>query len=422
MRPFASIILVLGLGCATARPAIAPTGGDNHVLLVNHGGFAETSLGVESFASGPFTVALWMAVQHPRGPWAWALGEGDRGTFVVGKTEGAPRVHANVGGVALESPDLLEAGRFAHVALVGTAGELLLYVDGREVARKPRLAPRTPPEGPLRLGHRRDAYAIESFIGALDELWVFSTALDPADLAALAHGTAPTARPLAHLDFELDDPALELRGEARRAPADLSAPAPSLRPNHTTALSIPFDGEWLVIQGFEGPGTHEGYAAFALDLQPAAESGALFSGDGKRNQDWFCFDRAILAPADGVVVRIDDHVVDAPPGPITSSAANRVILEHAPGEWSELVHLRHGSIVVAVGQRVARGQPIARCGNAGAGAPHLHYALLGSIEPILTRPFRFSGAEVRAEGAAGRTPLEVPPIARDRVRARPAVH
>ncbi len=419
MRTLA-LLALCSLACATTRPALPPTRVDNHVLLVNHGAFAETSLAVESFASGPFTVALWMAVQHPRGPWMWALGEGDSGTFVVGKVEGAPRVHASVGGVTLESGDVLEAGRFAHVALVGTARELLLYVDGKEAARKARAAPRHPAQGPLRLGHRRDAYAIESFIGALDDLWVWPVALDAAALAALASGAAPTARPLVHLDFERDDPSLDLRGDARRAPARLAEPAPRLPPNHETQLSIPFDGEWLVIQGFEGPGTHQGYAAFALDLQPATESGGLYAGEGKRNEDWFCFDRSLLAPADGVVIRVDDNVVDAPPGPITSSAANRVILEHRPGEWSELVHLRHGSIVVHVGQRVTRGQPIARCGNAGAGAPHLHYALLGSIDPILTRPFSFTSAEVRAEGRE-RGPLATPPVAGDRVRARPAL-
>ncbi len=411
-----ALLPLLSLACATARPPMSPARADNHVLLVNHGGFVETSLAVESFARGPFTVALWMAVQHPRGPWAWALGEGDAGTFVIGKAEAAPRVHASVGGVALESGDVLEAGRFTHVALVGTARELLLYVDGKEVARKPRATPRNPAEGPLRLGHRRDAYAIESFIGALDDLWVLSDALEAAAVAAIAQGGAPAEKPLVHLDFERDDPSLDLRGDARRAPARLGELAPRLAPNHETQLSIPFDGEWLVIQGFEGPGTHQGYAAFALDLQPATESGGLYTGDGKRNEDWFCFDRALLAPADGVVVRVDEGVVDAPPGPITSSAANRVILEHRPGEWSELVHVRKGSIVVQVGQRVTRGQPIARCGNAGAGAPHLHYALLGSIDPILSRPFSFSAAELRAEGHA-RAPLSAPPIAGDRVRA-----
>jgi murein DD-endopeptidase MepM/ murein hydrolase activator NlpD len=95
------------------------------------------------------------------------------------------------------------------------------------------------------------------------------------------------------------------------------------------------------------------------------------------------------------VVRVDREVPDAPPGPNPSAAANRVIVEHGPGAYSELVHLTGSSIAVAVGDRVERGQPLGRCGNSGAGTPHLHFALLGSIAPIMTRPWRFQGYEVR---------------------------
>jgi murein DD-endopeptidase MepM/ murein hydrolase activator NlpD len=74
---------------------------------------------------------------------------------------------------------------------------------------------------------------------------------------------------------------------------------------------------------------------------------------------------------------------------------NFIIIEHAPGEYTELRHLMKGSVRVAVGARVTRGQEIARCGNSGnARTPHLHIGFLGSIDPIATRPMRFSRYQV----------------------------
>ena len=41
-----------------------------------------------------------------------------------------------------------------------------------------------------------------------------------------------------------------------------------------------------------------------------------------------------------------------------------------------------------------RGDVIGRCGNSGnAGMPHLHIGFLSSIDPIITRPMRFSDYE-----------------------------
>jgi murein DD-endopeptidase MepM/ murein hydrolase activator NlpD len=50
---------------------------------------------------------------------------------------------------------------------------------------------------------------------------------------------------------------------------------------------------------------------------------------------------------------------------------------------------------VKLGDRVRRGQPVGRCGNSGnAKTPHLHVGLLGSVDPIATRPMAFSRYEV----------------------------
>ena len=84
---------------------------------------------------------------------------------------------------------------------------------------------------------------------------------------------------------------------------------------------------------------------------------------------------------------------------------NYVIIEHAPHEYSELRHLRKGSVRVAAGQRVQRGDVVGACGNSGnAGTPHLHIGFLSSIDPIATRPVDFDYEILEADmwhGPAG---------------------
>ena len=55
---------------------------------------------------------------------------------------------------------------------------------------------------------------------------------------------------------------------------------------------------------------------------------------------------------------------------------NHVIIDHGNGEFSFLCHLRNGSVKVKPGDKVTKGQEIARCGNSGnTSEPHLHYHL-----------------------------------------------
>ncbi|HSS37399.1 MAG TPA: hypothetical protein VLT58_01400, partial [Polyangia bacterium] len=41
-----------------------------------------------------------------------------------------------------------------------------------------------------------------------------------------------------------------------------------------TVLTLPFDGVWGVLQGFDGE-THRGYAAYAIDFAPPQDVGAF---------------------------------------------------------------------------------------------------------------------------------------------------
>lgn len=169
-------------------------------------------------------------------------------------------------------------------------------------------------------------------------------------------------------------------------------------PPQKTRLSLPFEGAWGVIQGMDSEGTHTGYAAYALDFVPAEAPTSEAAFRKRRKLDEHaCYGRPILAPADGRVLWARDGGREL--GPFRESrrheAGNFVIIEHAPDEFTEFRHLKKGSLAVKAGDLVHRGQVIAACGNSGnAVTPHLHFAFLGSVDPIATRPMLLSDYEV----------------------------
>ena len=182
----------------------------------------------------------------------------------------------------------------------------------------------------------------------------------------------------------------------------LATPAAAADP--AVELTLPFEGMWGVVQGFDSGGTHHGYAAFALDFAPPQDVAQFARLRHPRLQDFACFGRPVLAPADGRVVRVVASFPDLPPYSKAALAlgkgkgsGNFVIIQHAPHLFSELVHLQAGSVRVTVGDSVRRGDPVGACGNSGnARTPHLHLGLLTSIAPITTGRAKLSRYQVRA--------------------------
>ncbi len=158
-----------------------------------------------------------------------------------------------------------------------------------------------------------------------------------------------------------------------------SKPAPK---KHVTELSLPFKGKWLVVWGGDTKelNHHHGIPAqnFAFDIVGVDDKGETHSGDASKNEDYFCFGREILAPADGVVIEAIDGVRDNTPGSMNSYClvGNCIVIEHRTNEFSMLAHFQRGSLVVKAGDHVQRGQLLGKCGNSGnSSEPHLHYQL-----------------------------------------------
>jgi len=159
-------------------------------------------------------------------------------------------------------------------------------------------------------------------------------------------------------------------------------------------LYAPFYGAWRVYQGFNGPHTHQPPWQHALDFI-ITEGGRSFRNSGNRLQDYQCFDLPVLSPCHGTVMRCYDELPDNPPGEVDAGNnwGNFLLIRLDGGLYVLLAHLRRGSLMVAEGERLTPGRPLARCGNTGRSPqPHLHMqvqasAVLGSP----THPFHLVG-------------------------------
>ncbi len=169
-------------------------------------------------------------------------------------------------------------------------------------------------------------------------------------------------------------------------PKPEAAPSPHLDYRTKAHLRLPFDGAWYVFWG--GRTIEQNYHAavrgqrFAYDLVKRVD-GSSHRGDGKSLEDYYCWNQPILAPADATVLEAVDGLPDQAIGTRNTDAiaGNHVMLDLGQGEYALLAHLRHGSVAVKAGQRVARGELLGRCGNSGnTSEPHLHFHLQDAPE------------------------------------------
>jgi murein DD-endopeptidase MepM/ murein hydrolase activator NlpD len=162
-------------------------------------------------------------------------------------------------------------------------------------------------------------------------------------------------------------------------------------------ISLPFTGRWLARNS---PARRDWRTLLATEPP----------------ERFFSFGRPILAPADGIIVDAHDGETDhvgrrsqltLVPYVLGQRARLRqgvgaiagnhlVIALRDSGTFAALVHLRAGSLRVAIGDEVRTGQPIAECGNSGNSTqPHVHMQVMESRDlsvaqgvPMAFRRFR----------------------------------
>jgi urea transporter len=141
-------------------------------------------------------------------------------------------------------------------------------------------------------------------------------------------------------------------------------------------LALPFMGEWMVSQGYDGDLTHKGDWAKALDFVILDNEMKTYRFPGNLPEHFYCYNKPVLAPADGTVVEIIDFIEDNEIGGNNTQQnwGNTIVIKHAEGLYTKLSHLKKHSFKVAKGAFVKKGEIIAHVGNSGRSPePHLHF-------------------------------------------------
>ncbi len=106
------------------------------------------------------------------------------------------------------------------------------------------------------------------------------------------------------------------------------------------------------------------------------EEDKVYDNDGNKTEDFYCFDKPVIVPADGIVETLKNNVEDNEIGEvdIKNNWGNSVVIKHADKLYSQVSHLKKDSIKVESGQTVKQGELIGYCGNSGRSPePHLHF-------------------------------------------------
>lgn len=181
-------------------------------------------------------------------------------------------------------------------------------------------------------------------------------------------------------------------------------------------LQLPFLGEWVVSQGYDGSMTHKGDWSKALDFVILDHQLKTFELPGNLPEHFYCYNKPVLSPADGIVEEIIDHIEDNEIGGNNTlqNWGNTIVIKHAEGLYSKLSHLKKHSFKTTKGAFVKKGEIIAHCGNSGRSPePHIHFQIqstpyVGSktlsypISYFVSRDeqsFRFSNFSIPIEGS-----------------------
>jgi len=165
--------------------------------------------------------------------------------------------------------------------------------------------------------------------------------------------------------------------------------------NQFFPLQLPFWGDWFVSQGYDGKFTHKGEWGSAIDFVLVDEKKKTYDSVSNSCEDFFCYNKPVISPADGVIVDIIDHIDDNEPGKVNTiqNWGNTIIIKHLDFLYSQLSHIKPGTFKVKKGDFVRQGEVLALCGNSGRSPePHLHFQVQATPLPgakTLAYPFSY---------------------------------
>ncbi len=147
---------------------------------------------------------------------------------------------------------------------------------------------------------------------------------------------------------------------------------------HLSKVALPFWGEWMVSQGYEGKITHLGDWGNALDFVILDSQLKTYREPGIAKEDFYCFNKPILAPLDGYIYDIINTVEDNNISVVDTEKnwGNTIVINHLNGLFSQISHIKKDSFKVFIGDYITKGTIIAVCGNSGRSPePHIHFQL-----------------------------------------------
>jgi urea transporter len=141
-------------------------------------------------------------------------------------------------------------------------------------------------------------------------------------------------------------------------------------------VALPFWGQWTVTQGHNGEITHKEHWRHAWDFEILDDKGKNHRNSGSQVSEYYCYDKPVLAPADGWIEEILDGIDDNLVGEVNleQNWGNTIVIRHTDYLFSALSHLKKGSFKGSAGAFVKKGEVIASCGSSGRSpVPHLHF-------------------------------------------------
>jgi hypothetical protein len=144
---------------------------------------------------------------------------------------------------------------------------------------------------------------------------------------------------------------------------------------------LPFWGEWIITQAHHGEFTHKQDWGHAWDFEIQNEEGLRFKNGGKKREDYYAYDKPVVAPADGWVEEILDGIDDNEIGDsnLEQNWGNTIVIKHSESLYTKISHLKKNSFKVHKGDFVKKGEIVANCGNSGRSPePHIHFQIQAS--------------------------------------------
>ena len=195
---------------------------------------------------------------------------------------------------------------------------------------------------------------------------------------------------------------------------------------NVSQMILPFTGEWTVFWGGDSKEINHHYdnpaQKHALDIVIIDESGSTHTGDGTKNEDYYCFGKPLIAPAAGEVVLVVDGINDNPPGKVNPYfvPGNTVVLKTENEEYIYFAHFKKQSITVIEGQMVNQGDLLGLCGNSGNSTEaHLHFHVQNTTEMYEAKGIKTYFSDILVNGESKD---DYSPIRMDKVENKNVIH